>query len=513
MRKLLFILALTILSAGCVIASGRVDVIVFYSKTCEHCVEVIEEYFPPILKTYPGRITFQTHEIEDNLDNYERLIRMEQEYGNENNEVPVVFVGDSVFGGDEVEIRFLPYLESLMGKVETEETPVRKIVAEDTSAVQAEDSVEQTTPVLPQKTVTMAFFWEPGCQQCSRVTYDLQLLKRHHPYLEIRDYNIEDKESKLLAEVLAYRFDVPENLHLATPAIFMSDTYFVTSQISFRAIEEAVNRIERQPYVDTVWNVTTEELAEADRRIRSRFEQFHILPVLGAGLIDGVNPCAFGAIIFFVTFLTVVNRKRKEILMVGIAFTLSVFLTYFLIGAGFLKFMQALPFIQVIARWVYIGTGVLALALGLLSIYDFFRSRKGEFAEMTLQLPDRLKKRIHKVIISENEPRARRNIVFASASTGFFVSILEMACTGQVYLPTIIYVMGAPGLKSKALFYLFLYNFMFIVPLIGVFALVYFGTTSEQLTNFLKKNTPIIKLLTAVVFFAIAFFLLKSIIG
>ncbi|MGC9315227.1 MAG: hypothetical protein ACP5G4_06300, partial [bacterium] len=480
-------------------------------------VEVIEEYFPPILKTYPGRITFQTHEIEDDLDNYERLIRMEQEYGNENNEVPVVFVGDSVFGGDEVEKRFLPYLESLIGTGETKETPLPREDTKDTAEANdmaiAEDSSTITTPVPSKKIVTMAFFWEPGCQQCSRVTYDLQLLQKYHTDLVIRDYNIEDKESKLLAEVLAYRFNVPENLHLATPAIFMSDTYFVTSQISFRAIEEAVNRIERQPYVDTVWNVTTEELAEADSRIKSRFEQFHILPVLGAGLIDGVNPCAFGAIIFFVTFLTVVNRKRREILMVGIAFTLSVFLTYFLIGTGFLKFLQALPFIKVIANWVYIGTGVLALALGLLSIYDFFRSRKGEFAEMTLQLPDRLKKRIHKVIISENEPRARRNIVIASASTGFFVSILEMACTGQVYLPTIIYVMGAPGLKSKAVFYLFLYNVMFIIPLITVFAVVYFGTTSEQLTNFLKKNTPIIKLLTAGIFFAIAFFLLKSIIG
>ena len=511
MRKLLAILILVILTAGGALSAGRVDVFVFYSKTCEHCVEVIEEFFPPILKAYPGKITFQTHEIEDDLDNYERLIRMEQEYGNENNEVPVVFVGDSVFGGDEVEERFLPYLERLMAEVESQETPSRQI--EDDQTVETTDDETATVPVPSPRIVTMAYFWEPGCQQCSRVTYDLQLLEKYHPYLEIRDYNIEDKESKLIAEVLANRYNVPENLHLATPAIFLSDTYFVTSQISFRAIEEAVNRIEGTSFVDSVWNVTAEELADADRRIRSRFEQFHILPVLGAGLIDGLNPCAFGAIIFFVTFLTVVNRKRREILMVGIAFTLSVFLTYFLIGAGFLKFMQVLPFIQVIAKWVYIGTGVLALALGLLSIYDFFRSRKGEFAEMTLQLPDRLKKRIHKVIISENEPRARRNIVVAAASTGFFVSVLEMACTGQVYLPTIIYVMGAPGLKSRAVFYLFLYNVMFILPLIGVFALVYFGTTSEQLTGFLKKNTPIIKLLTAAVFFAIAFILLRSIIG
>jgi hypothetical protein len=359
----------------------------------------------------------------------------------------------------------------------------------------------------------MAFFWEPGCQHCSRVTYDLQLLQRYHPTLVIRDFNIEEKDAKLLAEVLAYRLGVPENLHLATPTIFLPDTYFVTSQISFRAVEEAVVKLENSAFMDSVWIATEAELAQADERIRTRFQRFQILPVLGAGLIDGVNPCAFGAIIFFVTFLTVVNRKRREILMVGIAFTLSVFLTYFLVGTGFLKFMQALPFIHVIARWIYMATGVLVLALGVLSIYDFFRSRKGEFAEMTLQLPDKLKKRIHKVIISENEPRARRNIVFASITTGFFVSILEMACTGQVYLPTIIYVMGAPGLKTKAVFYLFLYNLMFIIPLIGVFAVVFFGTTSEQLTNFLKKNTPTIKLLTAGIFFAIAFFMWRTVFG
>jgi glutaredoxin len=504
--------------AGTALPLERVDVIVFYSKTCEHCKEVIEEYFPPIFANYPGRITLQTNEIEDNLDNYERLIQMEREFGDENNEVPVVFIGDSVFGGDEVTERFLPYLTYLLGNNYHDahsQIKVADTLSPDTTSSQpaeGEDTLQKAAQESIQ-TVTMAFFWEPGCQHCSRVTYDLQLLQRYHPTLVIRDFNIEEKDAKLLAEVLAYRLGVPENLHLATPTIFLPDTYFVTSQISFRAVEEAVVKLENSAFMDSVWIATEAELAQADERIRTRFQRFQILPVLGAGLIDGVNPCAFGAIIFFVTFLTVVNRKRREILMVGIAFTLSVFLTYFLVGTGFLKFMQALPFIHVIARWIYMATGVLVLALGVLSIYDFFRSRKGEFAEMTLQLPDKLKKRIHKVIISENEPRARRNIVFASITTGFFVSILEMACTGQVYLPTIIYVMGAPGLKTKAVFYLFLYNLMFIIPLIGVFAVVFFGTTSEQLTNFLKKNTPTIKLLTAGIFFAIAFFMWRTVFG
>ncbi len=507
MRNLGLALGILLCLAGVLYPAGRVDVVYFYSISCEHCAAILDDYFPPIQKKYSGKMTLQVLEIEDNTDNYDKLIAMEIEFGDEGNELPIVFVGDSVFGGEEVEVRFLPYLEFLIGN--SIDKPDKPSIAKTTEKPTTDRAVRTPRRKNP---VFMAYFWEPGCQQCSRITYDLQLLSKQHPTLEIRDYNTKDKESKLLAEALAYRHGVPEELHMATPSLFLADTVFVTNQISYRAIGEAITRLETAEWVETTWVVSAEELHDADRRIRNRFKGLQLMPVIAAGLLDGVNPCAFGALIFFVTFLTVVNRKKREIVMVGIAFTLSVFLTYYLIGAGFLKFLQLLPFIKVIAHWVYIATGVFAVALGILSISDYFRSRKGDFAGMTLQLPDSLKKRIHKVIISENEPRARRNITMAAVSTGFLVSILEMACTGQVYLPTIIYVMGAPGLKAKAYFYLFIYNIMFILPLVVVFGVVYFGTTSDQLTGFLKKNTPTIKVLTAILFFTMAYFLLRTVI-
>ena len=100
----------------------------------------------------------------------------------------------------------------------------------------------------------------------------------------------------------------------------------------------------------------------------------------------------------------------------------------------------------------------------------------------------------------------------AAFTTGFFVSLLELACTGQVYLPTIIYVLGIPGLRTKAHLYLLLYNLMFIVPLLIVFVISYLGATSEQLNAFLKKNTAVIKLLTALMFFGMAALLWRTIL-
>jgi cytochrome c biogenesis protein CcdA len=53
--------------------------------------------------------------------------------------------------------------------------------------------------------------------------------------------------------------------------------------------------------------------------------------------------------------------------------------------------------------------------------------------------------------------------------TGVVISIIELACTGQVYLPTILFVLGVPELRLQAGVYLVLYNLMFVLPLVVVF--------------------------------------------
>ena len=64
---------------------------------------------------------------------------------------------------------------------------------------------------------------------------------------------------------------------------------------------------------------------------------------------------------------------------------------------------------------------------------------------------------------------------------GFAISALELVCTDQVYLPTITFVMGVEEMRRHALSYLLLYNLAFVAPLLVVFALVHWGTTSLQL--------------------------------
>jgi hypothetical protein len=239
----------------------------------------------------------------------------------------------------------------------------------------------------------------------------------------------------------------------------------------------------------------------------NRFKSLGIFTVLSAGLIDGINPCAFATLIFFISYLTMMGRKRREILWVGLGFSGAVFGTYLLIGFGILSFIQHLSFLPVFSRIVYLITIGIALVLGIYSLYDYIQLKRGRPSEMKLQLPDFLKKRIHKTI---REGSQSPRYFIAAVTAGFIVSILEFTCTGQVYLPTILFVTNIPALRASAISYLLLYNLMFIIPLLAIFGIVYWGVTSEQLALFLKKRATTIKLITSLLFFALAGILIAS---
>jgi hypothetical protein len=105
--------------------------------------------------------------------------------------------------------------------------------------------------------------------------------------------------------------------------------------------------------------------------------------------------------------------------------------------------------------------------------------------------------------LAQEEGKSTR-FLFAAMAIGFIVTLLQSTCTSQVYLPTILFVTNIPSLRDSAIFYLILYNLVYILPLVVIFSIVYWGTTSEQLSFFLQRRTSTIKLFTALFFFALA---------
>ena len=93
---------------------------------------------------------------------------------------------------------------------------------------------------------------------------------------------------------------------------------------------------------------------------------------------------------------------------------------------------------------------------------------------MALALPEPLRKRINATV---REGRKSSSYFLSAFVVGLVVSILELACTGQIYLPVIISMSTIPEMRGQAVFFLVLYNLMLIVPLIFVFIFAYYGTT------------------------------------
>jgi cytochrome c biogenesis protein CcdA len=222
-----------------------------------------------------------------------------------------------------------------------------------------------------------------------------------------------------------------------------------------------------------------------------------------AGLADGINPCAFATIIFLLSYLHVARRTPREILAVGAAFISAVFLAYFVAGLGLAQILAKLSGLQTVRTWVnYLLAGV-TLLVAMLSFRDAQLAARGQLGEMTLQLPGLFKEQIRAAI--RTSAKARR-FVIAAFLAGLVISLLELACTGQVYLPTILYMVRSG--RSDAYGYLLIYNLAFIVPLIVVFILAWRGMRSDALIRFQQRNTAAVKVVIGLLFLALTAFLL-----
>jgi hypothetical protein len=211
-------------------------------------------------------------------------------------------------------------------------------------------------------------------------------------------------------------------------------------------------------------------------------------------------------------YLTAVGRNKNEVLVAGIFFAIAIFITYFLIGVGVLMFLRSLKFLGWIKEVVLAAAAGACLLFGVISLRDFFAARKGAAEEVLLRLPKRFKSKIQ---VSVAKRGRSGNIALGALGLGFLVSLLEAVCTGQVYLPTILFVTRIAGpLRAAAYKLLLVYNLAFIVPLVIVFASIYAGVGSERLASFTQKHILKAKIALAAVFFflggALLYFLFQA---
>lgn len=363
------------------------------------------------------------------------------------------------------------------------------------------------TVLAEQIPVYIADFFEPGCLDCEKAARLLEQIAFQYPQVEIKKFDISTPTGVTTAEQLGEIYGVPEYARLVVPIIYIGDSYFLREHINYDNLLNLVEQIKYEEFPPP-WEKIEEDLSSVQHRLVERFQSFGIGAIAISGLIDGINPCAFATIIFFISYLALIKRTGRDLLLVGSMFTLAIFLTYFLIGAGALKAVTTLSFLP-LARQIFIFvTAGIGIILGTLSLLDYLKYKKtGQTGDATLQLPPRIKQMIHSTIRKNVKTS---NFIIMAAVTGFMVSILELACTGQIYLPTLIFISNVPEFRANALVYLLLYNLMFVVPLILVFLFTYWGTSSQRWAELTKQHFGTIKLIMAVLFFGLAILLITT---
>ncbi|MCD4672101.1 MAG: cytochrome c biogenesis CcdA family protein [Anaerolineaceae bacterium] len=490
---------------------GQVHGLYFYSEECAHCEVVYKEVIQPLQAEYGSLLDLRLLKI-DNPDDYELLIEAEEIFGVQpkNRGLPTTILGDKIIIGEEDSLTLID--PAIRQAIEAGGLNWPAIPGLDPASLNGDNAnfanpeictVENPEACETDAPIYAVYFYQTGCQSCSRVEADLNYLRSRYPQLIIKVFNIYDNAG--LADWLTKKAGRSiKDLH--TPALFIADeAWFGEEEITPAVVEDALLTNEENG-TTKIWEIYD----PSQSGLEDLFKSMSWAAVVFAGLVDGLNPCAFATLIFFVSYLTLSGRKGREVLGVGCAFTLGVFLAYLAVGLGFYKVLDLLgETLTVINRWVYGLTAAFCLGLAVFSLIDFFRVRKGGTSNMTLKLPEPLRKRINATI---RKGRNQTAYVGGAFLTGLVVSFLELACTGQVYLPTIIAVSSNPDLRAQAIGYLVLYNLMFIVPLIVVFILAYYGTTSKDLVGFMEKHSAAVKLGMAALFLGLSAWLVFSLL-
>lgn len=231
--------------------------------------------------------------------------------------------------------------------------------------------------------------------------------------------------------------------------------------------------------------------------------------IIGAGVLDGFNPCAFGVLILFATFALGlaareslagggtapdVRRASRTVLGLGAFFVGGVLITYFLIGLGLLTVLASLTDFggnHLPSR----VAALIAIGLGLWMLRDVLLPD----ASWKLEAPHALHGRMR--------TWARAGSPAALVGGGVLIGLCTVPCSGAVYL-AVVALLGSSGTLAAGIGGLALYNLAYITPLVGLLLLASRPGLIRSVNRWHLEHAGGAKLVIALVVLALGFAIL-----
>lgn len=187
-------------------------------------------------------------------------------------------------------------------------------------------------------------------------------------------------------------------------------------------------------------------------------------------LADSVNPCAIAVLAMVLMTILIQNPdKKRKVLLGGLAFVFAVYIGYLVYGVIIVQFFSSFAqLLRQYSTYIYDGLAVLSMIVGALNIKEFFFYKKGEFAtEMPLSFRPKVKRIIDKI----TSPAGAFGI-------GFVITLFLLPCTMGPYIVAsgLLADLGTLG----AMPWLLYYNLIFVLPMLIIVGLIYFGISRVQ---------------------------------
>ena len=352
-----------------------------------------------------------------------------------------------------------------------------------------------------QEQVSLYYFYAEDCSHCKKVAPLLEELEAKFPELEVRRFdlsynennatkttkNTTTKNTKSSSELFNAFIQTYNPPAVEIPAVFVGNKSLIGRGLTRERLEAEVEFCLRNGCPDPLALVKGEAEGVTEG-VRGRGgggggeegeedKSPLLLMLVGTALVEGLNPCGFAVLIFLLASLLSL-RTRRSVLGVGLAFVASVVATHFFVGLGLVGcYLFSAGTTTLVRRLVIF----VALSAGVLNLHDFWRDKA------TLAVPSVLKPGIARLAGYASVPCA--------VLLGFFATMAGLPCTGCIYLTVLGLLAAEPAASAlKTVLYLLLYNFFYALPLLLILALIYRGTSPEEVEAWRKGKRRFMKL-------------------
>jgi cytochrome c biogenesis protein CcdA/glutaredoxin len=351
--------------------------------------------------------------------------------------------------------------------------------------------------------IHLHMFYGQGCPHCGSLKLFLESIKNKYPTLIVHEHEVyQNQQERELFEQISENFNVPIE---GVPTVFIDDRVIVGFSNAIGVSIE--NQIKRcldidcgNPEFKQATQETTQLIGESSPSSDSEkieiIKKLTIPVVFFAAIVDAINPCAFAVLIILMTAaLSITNKGRA--LKFGLAFTASIYISYFLMGFGLFSVLQ----VSGISRAFYVFVTVLAIIVGLLNIKDYFWYGKGFLMEVPLSWRPAMKK----ILNSATTP-------CGAFVAGLAVSLFELPCTGGPYI-VILGLLAKEVTIGVGILYLLFYNLIFVSPLIILSLIIYKGlSTTSKLEVIRQERIKVLHLVAGIIMILIALVMVLSLI-